>query len=554
MITLYGQSIKFLIDTGANTTIINPSVYDELPNLQRPTLQPVKLNMVLADGTPMMSTGKGEFDLKIGDKIVSHEVWVADIDVEGILGTDFLLKHQCLLNMAENDLLMKEMPTENILPDVFEESCCRVAVKEDTTIPANSESVIGGNWLDKPSSPAEGILEPTYNFTQKNKLMIARILTTTENEHVALRVVNLTDEPIKLYRNTVAAEFEPIEKVVEFETEGVCRKVTGDVCDFPVNDAPETTNSNTDEDDSTSQTSLPSYLQEMWKTSSEHLQEDEKEELLHLLHQNKGLFAKSKEDLGRTSIVKHHIDVGTARPIKQRPRRLAIHQREEEQRQIEAMLRMDVIEESNSPWSSPVCMVLKKDKKSWRFCIDYRLVNQRTLKDSYALPRIDDSLDMLAGAKWFSTLDLSSGYWQVELDPESRPISAFVTSHGLYQWKVMSFGLCNAPATFERLIEKILVGLQWKTCLCYLDDVVVYSSTFPQAVERLQEVFDRMKTAGLKLNPSKCKLFQKSVEYLGHIVSEEGVSTDPAKVEAVQQWPTPRSVKDIRSFLGLCSY
>ena len=116
------------------------------------------------------------------------------------------------------------------------------------------------------------------------------------------------------------------------------------------------------------------------------------------------------------------------------------------------------------------------------------MVNQRTLKDLYALPRIDNSLDMLAGAKWFSILDLSSGYWQVKLDPESHPISAFVTIYGLYQWKVRSFGLCNAPATFETLIEKILVGLQWKTCLCYLDGVVVYSSTFPQAVERLQEV------------------------------------------------------------------
>jgi hypothetical protein len=177
-----------------------------------------------------------------------------------------------------------------------------------------------------------------------------------------------------------------------------------------------------------------------------------------------------------------------------------------------------------------------------------------SIKDSYPLPRIDDSLDRLAGAKWFSTLDLQSGYWQVGVAPEDREKTAFITSHGLFQFKVMPFGLTSAPATFERLMDKVLQGLHWETCLVYLDDIIVYATQFSHAVARLDQVFRRLKSAGLKLNPKKCHLFQQRVAYLGHIVSEDGIATDPEKLKAVSEWPTPQTVTQVRSFLGLCSY
>ena len=180
-------------------------------------------------------------------------------------------------------------------------------------------------------------------------------------------------------------------------------------------------------------------------------------------------------------------------------------------------------------------------------------MNEVTIKDAYPLPRIDDTLDALSGAEWFSTLDLASEYWQVELDEDAKEKSAF-TVRGLYQWRVMPFGLCNAPSRFERLMERILTGLHWEILLVYLDDIIIYGKTCEDELARLRVGFQKMREAKLKVKPKKCHLFKKKVAYLGHVVSAEGVSTDPDKIEAVKQWPAPKTVTEVRSFLCLASY
>ncbi|KRY47148.1 Retrovirus-related Pol polyprotein from transposon 17.6 [Trichinella britovi] len=258
-------------------------------------------------------------------------------------------------------------------------------------------------------------------------------------------------------------------------------------------------------------------------------------------------------DLGRTSLVQHRIETGGAQPVKLPPRRLPQAQRETVDRLIREMLHAGVIEPASGPWSSPVVLVRKKDG-SPRFCVDYRRLNAVTRVDAQPIPRIDDTLDALAGAKWFSTLDLASGYWQVEVAEEDREKTAFSTPLGLFQFRVMPFGLCNAPATFQRLMEKALRGLTWKTCLVYLDDVIVFGKTEEEHLERLEGVLSRLQSVGLKIKPEKCQLMRQSVRYLGHIVTQHGVSTDPEKTAAVQEWPTPRCVREVRQFLGLASY
>jgi hypothetical protein len=217
------------------------------------------------------------------------------------------------------------------------------------------------------------------------------------------------------------------------------------------------------------------------------------------------------------------------------------------------MQRHGVIEESDSPWSSPVVLVRKKNGEL-RFCVDYRKLNDVTKKDCFLLPRIDDTIDTLAGAKWFSTLDPKSGYWQVDVNPDDKDKTAFSTGQRLWQFTVMPFGLCNVPATFERLMEAVLRGLTYDSCLVYLDDVIVIGRTFQENILNLRKVFEQFREARLKLNPRKYQLLQKEVKYLGHIVSSEGISTDPEKLKAVREWPTPKDKHEIRSFLGLCTY
>jgi hypothetical protein len=221
--------------------------------------------------------------------------------------------------------------------------------------------------------------------------------------------------------------------------------------------------------------------------------------------------------------------------------------------QVEQMLKDEIIEPSSSPWAAGVVLVKKKDGTT-RFCVDYRKLNSLTIKDAYPLPRIDESLDSLSGNVWFSTLDLCSGYWQVSVKESDRPKTAFVTRKGLFQFRKMPFGLSCAPATFQRLMETVMAGLQWEICLIYLDDVIVVGKTFDQMIENLTKVFDRIVAAGLKLKPKKCVLFSRKVLYLGHVISEQGISTDPEKIRAIKDWPVPSNVSEVRSFLGICGY
>ena len=267
----------------------------------------------------------------------------------------------------------------------------------------------------------------------------------------------------------------------------------------------------------------------------------------------KDIFASSSLDLGHTTIVEHSIDTGNARPIKQVPYRVSQAQRSEIDQQISNMLCQNIIKPSSSPWSSPVTLVKKKDR-STRFCVDYRKLNAVTRKDTYPLPRIDDAIDALSGSTLFTTLDLQSGYHQVAMHSESRDKTAFISHAGLYEYNVMSFGLTNAPSTFQRLMSTVLHGLEWKICLIYIDDIIIFSSSFDEHLHRLRLVFDRLRLANLKLKPSKCTFARKSVRFLGFLLSSSGVSPDPDKLSAVQSFPVPTNVREVRSFLGLCNY
>ena len=304
----------------------------------------------------------------------------------------------------------------------------------------------------------------------------------------------------------------------------------------------------------TQRETVPAHLQELYAAAVKDCTPQEADDLASLLHEFATVFSTGDDDNGRTHLMTHSIPVepGT-RPIRCPPHRLGPEKEEEAERRVQKLLEKGMIEPADGAWSSPVVLVRKKDS-SWRFCVDYRRLNAVTQQDAYPLPRIDESLDALAGSKCFSTLDLISGYWQVPLDTDTQEKAAFVTRSGFWKWKVLPFGLTSAPATFQRLMERVVQGLHWKTLLLYLDDIIVIAPDFTTHLRRLREVFQRLRSAGLKLKPEKCELFQKEVRYLGHIVSAQGIATDPDKITAVREWPPPRDLKQLQAFLGTVGY
>ncbi|CAK9801713.1 Retrovirus-related Pol polyprotein from transposon 17.6 [Anthophora quadrimaculata] len=221
------------------------------------------------------------------------------------------------------------------------------------------------------------------------------------------------------------------------------------------------------------------------------------------------------------------------------------------------MLDKNIIEESDSPYNSPVWVVPKKadasGKQKWRIVIDFRKLNELIDQDAYPLPNIDDILSQLGNAKFFSALDLSSGFHQIPMDENSKTYTAFSTPQGHFHYNRMPFGLKNAPATFQRMMDTALRGLLNRYCFVYLDDII-FGNTIQQHNDNLAIVLQRLRDLRLKIQPDKCEFLKPELEYLGHITTSEGIKPNPEKIEAVKQFKIPKMPTDVKSFLGLAGY
>lgn len=266
-----------------------------------------------------------------------------------------------------------------------------------------------------------------------------------------------------------------------------------------------------------------------------------------------GIAAENK-GLGRTHLITHEIDTGYATPIKQRYYMMSPERLAELNRQLDEMLRDDVVEPSTSPWNSPVTLAPKADG-SLRFCLDSRKLNSVSKHDSYPLPYITHILDRLREAKYLSSIDLKAAFNQIPLSPSSKEKTAFtVPSRGLFQFKVMCFGLTSAPATQQRLMDRLFGPEFGERIFIYLDDIIVVSGSFDEHIDLLRQVLTRLSGANLAINLSKCFFFRKQLKYLGYVVDESGLHTDPDKIRAITEFPTPSCRKDVKRFLGTASY
>eukprot|EP00731_Ephydatia_muelleri_P009833 Em0005g419a len=524
---------SLIVDTGAGITLLRRDVWKG--DLNGKLLPWYGCKLVGANGGTLNVVGMVRaMQLGLGGKMFAVDtVIVESLTSEGILGLDFLEKYECIIDAANGVLTLgdsglhiqlqkatRSKSTEPALP-------VHVCLDDTIVIPPRSEVLtfattsadVRGTWL-------------VDEQTTKNNVAVrvARAIVHPQDSKVPVCLLNPRDVPVTMYKGMTIGEIEELRSN-----------------DVPVDNV-QKANTVTKLDPKKRQMRLS-----LAETIGAHVSKEEQVQFSNLLLEYGDIFASSSTDLGRTGALKHCIKTGDSNPISQPVRRLPPHRKEQVNKLLHEMQENDIIHPSSSPWASPIVLVQKKDG-SVRFCIDYRKLNAVTTKDAYPLPRIDDTLDTLCGSKWFSTLDLLSGYWQVEMSPEDRHKTAFCTPQGLFEFKVMPFGLCNAPATFQRLMDLVLAGLQWSKCLVYLDDVILLGTTFGEHLDNIRAVFDRIRQGGLKLRADKCCFLQRNVKYLGHLVGVDGLQVDPDKVGKVASWPVPQSAQQVQQFLGFANY
>lgn len=294
------------------------------------------------------------------------------------------------------------------------------------------------------------------------------------------------------------------------------------------------------------------------KLRLDHLNTEERKSILNLCKEYSDIFYNEDMPLTFTSKVKHNIKTTDEIPVYTKSYRYPFVHREEVANQIKKMLDQNIIRPSNSPWSSPIWVVPKKidssGKQKWRVVVDYRKLNEKTINDKYPLPNITDLLDKLGRCHYFTTLDLASGFHQIEMEEQDIQKTAFNTENGHYEYLRMPFGLKNAPATFQRVMDNILRGIQNEKCLTYLDDIIIFSTSLQEHLQSLKSVFQRLRESNFKIQLDKSEFLRKEVAYLGHIVTPEGVRPNPDKIYAIKQYPIPKTTKQIKGFLGLLGY
>ena len=408
-----------------------------------------------------------------------------------------------------------------------------------TLIPAHSIRVLEGFTSPSNDSPYSALVERIEADVAElpNGLTVgASLVTVGRSGLIPIQIANFSDKDAYLYPRTPVAVVsrpivEPVIKLVTIDENHVCISET-----------------NSDEREGLGVAELINRLDLGELTQSQH------EQLQQTLSKYQTTFSKDDDDIGLCNLVEHKVDLTDDRPIKIPHRRVPPHQWDEVREYIQKSLDRGIIRESSSPYASPVVLVRKKDGKL-RLCVDYRCLNAKTHKDAYPLPRIEEALDVLKGAEYFCSLDLAHGFNQVPMREADIEKTAFRTgTGGLYEYVRMPFGLCNAPGTFMRLMDKAFGDLNFQTLLVYMDDILVFGSTFEETLQRLETVLSRLSKLNLKVKPEKCQLFRKKVNYLGHVISNKGTSPNPEKVRAVCDWPRPETLRDLRGFLGLAGY
>jgi len=541
-VSVNNQKTVALVDTGASISCISRSFLEKC-GIDKTKIIPSSLSQVVGvSGNKVSVLGKVEIPFVIDGACLTYPFHVLDqFQHKLILGIDFLYDNKCSIDLSKGQLYIHE----GILCASLTVGIGCAKTLKPVTIPAKGQINVPV-CLNSKHHKRVVLLEPVpsdVNIRVARCLVKAKRSSNTKSKkcQAVVRILNPTDEDVLLPGNFTVASVTLVDSkdVVLLDNEGAtesCANV------HLVSDK-----TFTDSADSENMT---------FNVSNSNLTKEQCSRLQAFLRQNSDVFSTSFANIGKTNMFTHRIETDEgAKPIHRNYYRQNPLQRAEIERQCKDFLDHGLISHSDSVWHSPVVLVKKKDQ-TYRFAIDYRALNKITKSISHPLPRLDDVLDSVgeSAATIFSTLDLNSAYFQMELDPETKHKSAFITHEGVFVWNRMPFGLKNAPMSFQMLMSQVLRGLNWKIVLCYIDDILVFSRTFDEHLSHLGQVFAKLRQANLTLKPEKCKFGVEKVLFLGHFLSKDGVSVDPVKIEKVKSFPVPKSQTELKSFIGLCNY
>jgi predicted aspartyl protease len=535
-IKIGSHQVKALVDTGASKSCISPTMVKKLKRHPTELLSGECHFLTAANGQKINILGRLELVINIkGLNIPYAFLIVENLPHELLLGVDFLKSAHARIDFTANnisfgdDLVVASLSAQKQTSD-FLKTVTRVIIPPQT-------EVILPMAIPNSFKLQTSMIEPVTSVVDR-KLIVARSIVEPLSKITNCKVLNPTNAPKSIKKGSILATISNI------SVAAIC------------SEEPKTENKE-------QRTKSSKFIPQSVKIKTLRdlgiefdatlLSKKDGDAICDLLYQNRDLFAQKLTDLPGTHLMQHHIDTGNSQPIRQRSYRHTPQHKQEIDKQITQMLEADIIRESDTPWQAPVILVKKKSGEL-RFCIDYRKLNAVTVPKYYPLPTFTEVSDRVSEdcPTIFSSLDLRSGYHQMWVAPDSQPKTGFVTHSGVYCYQRMPFGLINAPANFQELVSKVLRGL--KHSLTYIDDVIIFSKDPEEHITHLQQVFDRFRAANLRLHPTKCRFALSRITYLGHVLSADGVSVDDNKIKVIQDFPTPKNARDVKSWLGLAGY
>lgn len=550
-------NIPILIDTGASHSFIHPKCLpDEMRKILRERFDtPEKYNMAFGESsinlvktTEQIKWITAPFHVKIDNWSGIFSFVLSDVlnTEHVIIGKDFLDNFNTLILNKENKLVFDWRSNLSQISKIEKKATKTDAVSVDVNVSINC--VINGRQVIKARSEQLVKIKPKTRPEYEANVMLFEgekvdinglcwaksINKLNDDGTITVSVINNSNSDITM-KDGIVGTVSEVEQIID----------VSDIIDV-----------DTDIETGTSDLKKMNSQEKidiLMSRVDDNLNEKERNLMKALLAKYVKIFNWNDDSTGVTSMAEHSIDTGNHSPIKSKQYRVPYNLRGEMDRQVEDMGRKNVIRKSKSPWNSPVILIKKKNG-SYRFVVDFRKINDITTKDAYPLPLIDQSVESLGFSNYFVTLDFANGYWGIPLKEEDKQKTAFTVNDQLFEFNVMPFGLTNAPATFQRTIDTILSGLTWRYCLVYLDDVIIFARSFNSLLERMEEVFKRIELSNLKLQPAKCVFGARQVKYLGFIISNKGLSTDPEKCKTISDMSPPTSWKGVKRCIGSVSF